>query len=299
MRLIRQLLTESMMLAFGGAVIGFALAWVAARSLSRFELPIAFPISLDFSPDWRVMLYTIAIAIVTGVLFGLAPALRSARTDLVTCLKDDGTGMAGTRRFGLRNILVVVQVSLSLVLLISAGLFVRSLQNASTIDLGMKTGNVVMMAFDPKLNGYSPKRTKQFLLQLRESAVRRSPECSPCRFWISIPLSIGGVSFEFERSTPEGGKKSANSDVYRVGRGYFATLGIPMLRGRDFELQDGDGAAILNEKFAAELFPNGDAVRGTSYGRQAHVPGDCGGQERQITDPRRRSTPLRLPVLGR
>jgi predicted permease len=194
----------------------------------------------------------------TGILFGLAPAIGSVKTDLVSTLKDSGSGMVLSRRFGLRNALVVVQVSLSLVLLIGAGLFVRSLQNASSIDLGMKTNNVLMLTFDPKLNGYTPERNQQFLLQLRDR-VSALPGVQAVSFVDSVPLSIGGVNFDLERSTPQG-KKSSNTDVYRVGRSYFATLGIPVLAGRDFELRDADGMAILNEKAAAELFPDGGAI---------------------------------------
>ncbi len=257
-RLIRQLLTESVFLALGGAAAGFVLAWMAATALSKFQLPISFPIAFDFTPDWRVLLYTVVISVFTGILFGLAPAIRSVRTDLVSTLKDSGSGMVLSRRFGLRNALVVVQVSLSLVLLIGAGLFVRSLQNASSIDLGMKTNNVLMLAFDPKLNGYTPERNQQFLLQLRER-VSALPGVQAVSFVDSVPLSIGGVNFDLERSTPQGKKKS-NNDVYRVGRSYFAALGIPMLAGRDFELRDADGAVILNEKAVAELFPDGGAI---------------------------------------
>lgn len=261
-RLIRQLLTESVFLAMGGAAVGFGLAWLAAEALSRFELPVPFPIAFNFTPDWRVLMYTIAISVATGIVFGMVPAIRASRTDLVSSLKDGAVNLRASRRFGLRNMLVVVQVSLSLVLLIGAGLFVRSLQNASSIDVGMKTSNVLMLAFDPKLNGYSTERHQQLLLQLRDR-VTAMPGVQAASYVDSIPLSIGGVNFDFESSTAESGKKTSNTDVYRVGRSYFQTLGIPMLRGRDFELRDANGAVILNEKAAAELFPKGGALGAT------------------------------------
>ncbi|MBS1874739.1 MAG: ABC transporter permease [Acidobacteria bacterium] len=263
-RLVRQLLTESVFLALAGAALGFVLAAVAASALSRFRLPVTFPITFDFTPDWRVLLYTIAIALATGVLFGLAPALRSVRTDLISSLKDTGAGFGAGRRFGLRNILVVVQVSLSLILLIGAGLFVRSLANASSIDLGMNTGNVLMLGFDPKLNGYTPERNRQFLSDLRER-VEALPGVRAVSFVDSVPLSIGGVDFDFE-SQSAAGKKSSDADVYRVGRNYFAAFGIPIAAGRDFDQRDTTGTAILNEKLASNLFPGGGAVGSTVRG---------------------------------
>jgi predicted permease len=258
-RLIRQLLTESVFLAVMGAALGFVLAEFATLALSRFQLPMSFPISFDFTPDWRVLAFTIALSVLTGVVFGLAPAIRSARTDLVSCLKDQGSGLGGVRRFGLRNGLVVVQVSLSLVLLVGSGLFVRSLQNASSIDLGMNTDNVIMLAFDPKLNNYTPERSNQFLSQLR-ARVSAMPGVKSVSFVDSIPLSIGGVSFDFEASGARSGKRVAEADVYRVGRNYFQTLGLPIVRGRDFEARDGAGVAIVNERLAQQLFPKQDAI---------------------------------------
>ena len=135
----------------------------------------------------------------------------------------------------------------------------RSLQNASSVDLGMRTGNVLMLGFDPKLNGYTPERNQQFLLQLRDN-VTAMPGVEAVSYVDSVPLSIGGVSFDFESSTPEAGKKNANTDVYRVGRGYFEAMGIPRVRGRDFQLSDADATVILNDKAAATMFPDGNAV---------------------------------------
>ena len=258
-RLVRQLLTESVALSLLGALAGFALAWVAARALSSFELPLPFPITFDFSPDWRVAFFTLGVALLAGVLFGLAPAVRSARTDLVSSLKDQGSGLGAVRRFGLRNALVVVQVSLSLVLLIGAGLFVRSLANASTIDLGMRTDNVLMLAFDPKLNSYTPERNRQFVAQLRDR-VSALPGVQSVSFADSIPLSIGGVTFDLEANDGGNGTRKSNTDMYRVGRDYFRTMGIPMLRGRDFQARDGLNVTIINEKLAENLFPKQDPL---------------------------------------
>jgi hypothetical protein len=142
-RLVRQLLTESVLLSLIGAVGGFALAAAATVAISRFTLPLPLPIKFDFAPDARVLWFTAALAVATGIVFGLVPALRATRPDLVIALKEQTTAFGSFRRLGMRNLLVVVQVSLSLVLLAGAGLFLRSLQKASSIDIGMRPRSCV------------------------------------------------------------------------------------------------------------------------------------------------------------
>ena len=260
-RLIRQLLTESILLSSGGAVAGFALAAIAARAISRFQLPLPFPIVFDFNVDLRVLAFTAGLAVLTGILFGLAPALRATRPDLVGALKNESPGFGRIRRFGLRNALVMVQVALSLVLLAGAGLFLRSLQNASSIDLGMKPDHVLLMSFDPKLYSYSREKTQQFLSTLRER-VSALPGVRSVSFVDSLPLSIGGVNFGFNAANGAGGKpQQADADVYRVGSEFMGTLGIPLLRGRDFNRRtDDEHVAIINETMARRLFGNEDPL---------------------------------------
>jgi predicted permease len=260
-RLIRQLLTESILLASAGAVAGFALATIAARAISRFQLPLPFPILFDFNVDLRVLIFTAGLAVLTGILFGLAPALRATRPDLVGALKSESAGFGRMRRFGLRNALVIVQIALSLVLLAGTGLFLRSLQNASSIDLGMKPDHVLLMSFDPKLHNYSREKTQQFLSTLRER-VAALPGVRSVSFVDSIPLSIGGVDFGFQAANGAGGKpQQIDADIYRVGSGFFASLGIPLLRGRDFNRRtDDEHVAIINETMARRLFGNEDPI---------------------------------------
>jgi len=162
-RLIRQLLMESVLLAGLGAAGGFVIAFFAARALSSIRLPIPIPFAFDFTPDHRVLGYTAALAVFTGILFGLAPAIAASRPDLVSTLKNAGPGFGRFRRLGLRNLLVGVQVTLSAVLLIGAGLFLRSLQSAASLELGIRPENVLMMAVDPKTNGYSDERFRGVL----------------------------------------------------------------------------------------------------------------------------------------
>ncbi len=260
-QVIRQLLVESVLLALAGAAAGFLLAAFAAAALSRFRLPLPFPIAFDFNVDLRVLLFTAGLSILTGILFGLAPALRSTRPDLVEALKSESPVFGRLRRFSLRNALVVVQVALSLVLLAGAGLFLRSLGNASSIDIGMKADNILLMAVDPKLHQYSREKTQQFLQQLRER-VSALPGVRSVSFVDSLPLSIGGIGYDFKA---EGGKDRAEqtigADVYTVGTGYWETMGIPLLRGRDFRSGAGDdNAAIVNQTMARRAFGNQDPL---------------------------------------
>jgi len=260
-RLVRQLLTESILLAFAGATVGFGLAAIAARAISRFQLPLPFPIVFDFRVDWRVLAFTAGLSILTGLLFGLAPALRATCPDLVPALKNESTVFGRIGAFGLRNVLVVVQVALSLVLLASAGLFLRSLQNASSIDIGLKPDNILLMAVDPKLHQYSNARTQQFLSQLREQ-VSALPGVRFVSFVDSLPLSIGGTNYDFKvKNSKTGSEQSLNADVYNVGSGFFETMGIPLVRGRDFSRKTGDEAAlIINETMARRAFGNDDPL---------------------------------------
>jgi len=133
-RLIRQLLTESILLSMMGAALGFLIAAAATQAIGGFQLPVPIPVGFEFKVDMRVVLFTAGLAVATGILFGLVPALRSTRLDLVSAMKNETQALGRMRRFGLRNMLVLVQVALSLVLLMGAGLFLRSLQNASSID---------------------------------------------------------------------------------------------------------------------------------------------------------------------
>lgn len=259
-RLIRQLLTESILLSALGAAAGFLLAVAAIQPMARFELPLPLPIGFNFTPDMRVFAFTAALAVVTGILFGLAPALRATRPDLVATLKDQGGAVGSFRRFGMRNVLVVTQVALSLVLLVGSSLFLRSLGNASSIDLGMRTDNLLMMGFDPKLHHYTPDQTRQFLAQLR-ARVAALPGVKSVSYLDSVPLSLGGHSSDVKA---EGGKRSTKSiqaSVYSVGVGFFETIGIPLLRGQAFPSPPRTApVAIVNETLAKHVFPDEEPV---------------------------------------
>jgi predicted permease len=258
LRVVRQLLTESILLALMGAGLGFLLAMVAAGLLGRIRLPINLPIALDFSPDARVLAFTAALGVLSGILSGLVPALRATRPDLLATINANTASGGSLRRFGTRQALVVAQVALSLVLLVSSGLFLRSLQNASSIDIGMRPGNVLTMAVDPRLHNYSAEQTRRYLAQLRER-VTALPGVRSTSFVDVVPLSIGGVSYGV---TPVGtaAAKPVSVDSFQVGTHYFETMGIPLLRGRDFETRGRDDLVILNETAARRLFPAAEAL---------------------------------------
>ena len=187
-RLVQQLMIESLLLSLAGAAIGFALAAVAARAISNFRLPLPFPIVFDFNVDLRVAAFTVGLSVVTALLFGLVPALRASNPDLVSSLKDSSPTLGREGRSRLRNSLVVVQVALSLVLLATAGLFLRSLGNASSIDIGFKAEKVLLMSVDPKLHNYSNEKTADFLKQLREKT-EALPGVRSVSFMSVVPLS--------------------------------------------------------------------------------------------------------------
>ena len=170
----------------------------------------------NFNVDLRVAAFTIVLSLVTALLFGLAPALRATRPDLVGALKEESAVFGRGGRFRLRNVLVVTQVALSLVLLSTAGLFLRSLGHASAIDIGFKPENILMMTVDPKIHNYSHDRTVQFLSQLRER-VSALPGVRSVSYVDTLPLSIGGSSYDFKVDAANGQpQQSANADVYSV-----------------------------------------------------------------------------------
>ncbi|HEX3660475.1 MAG TPA: ABC transporter permease [Acidobacteriaceae bacterium] len=260
-QLVRQLLIESFLLSLTGAAFGFLLAAAAARAISSFRLPLPFPVAFNFNVDARVAFFTLGLSVVTALLFGLVPALRASRPDLVGSLKAARSGFGRGGRSGMRNTLVVVQVSLSLVLLTTAGLFLRSLGNASSIDIGFKPNKLLLMSIDPKAQNYSPAKTVQFLSQLHDR-VAALPGVRSVSFVGDVPLSIGSTMNRFVGEAAQGHPgQNVIAIVDAVSAGYFQTMGISLLRGRDFTPHvDGPSAAIINQTMAAHLFPGQDPV---------------------------------------
>lgn len=254
-RLIRQLLTESILLALLGGSAGLALAVWGADLLMAFKPPVPIPLEINLPVDWRVLGFLAGLSLLTGIIFGLVPALAASRPEVVGALKDEGGGGAGRGR--LRGALVIAQVAVSLLLLICAGLFLRSLQNASSIDPGFDADNLLTVSMDLELQGYDEARGRQFSAQLLER-VRAVPGIVSASLANGLPLGLGGRS----GITIEGYNSQQDEDmeVYNstVAPGYFETLRIPMLQGRTFETQDhaeAPGVAIVNEAFAKRYWP--------------------------------------------
>ncbi len=265
-RVIRQLLTESVVLALVGGLLGVVLAYWCSRLLLSFKPPLAFSPSLDISPDVRVLAFTLLLSLATGVLFGLAPALRMTRTELFGTLKDERTvASGGARVFGLRNLLIIAQVAVSLMLLICAGLFVRSLGEAQGVSPGFNIDQTAYMTLNTRILGYSDEeRSLNFLSTLKER-IGALPGVQSTAIATRIPLSPG-VNLEslYVEGHPEPEEGEAPAvDAVRVDHGYFDALQIPVLRGRAFT--DGDTAqappvVAVSEALARRYWPGEDPL---------------------------------------
>jgi predicted permease len=257
-RLIRQLLTESLLLSLLGGALGLALAQWMIGALLALRPPIDFPLTIALVVDWRVMLFAMLASVVTGILFGLMPALQATNPDLVGALKDT-TSQAGFRRSRLRSGLVVAQFAFSLVFLIGAGLVVRALQQVQTMSPGFEPANRLTMSMDPALQGYDEVRGHKYYHDLIER-VESLPGVLSAAVASSIPLSLNySSSGVFVEGQPaERGANIPESMVGTVGAGYFETMGIPLVAGRGFTDQDREkstSVAVVNETFARTILP--------------------------------------------
>jgi predicted permease len=267
-QLMWQMLTESMVLALGGGLLGVVLSLWATRALSSFQTPAPVPLDLSLHVDWRVLLYAFAVSVGSGLLFGLAPAWAAARTILSSALKGEDMLARPGRRWTLRNVLVVGQIAMSLVLLCATGLFLRSLQSANGIDVGFRSRGILMMSVDPREHGYTAERTVRLLGQLRER-VAALPGVSSAACTDVAPLSMGNRSDGFSvEGRPETLDLNSTVDLYMATAGYFEAMGIPLIAGRDFA-NEGAAAtkvAVVNEAFVGQLFkkenPIGQRVSG-------------------------------------
>ena len=264
-RLVRQLLAESMLLAGVGGAAGLALAYLLIRAIVAFRPPIPFPLALDLTVDTRVLVFTAVLSLLTGALFGLVPALRSSRPDLVRALKNEETALSvGHRRFGLRNTLVVSQVAVSMLLLVGAGLFVRSLGNAARIETGFETRNAAILSVSLGRQGRSDPAMREFLREYLERLALR-PEIRSLALADNVPLGFGTQTREIsvDGFTPPPGEEEISADYAVVDSGYFRTLGIPLLRGRGFTAADDATAprvAAVSEAMALKFWGTREVV---------------------------------------
>jgi predicted permease len=249
-RLQRQMLIESVLLGLGGGALGILLSLWSTRALSALHLPAPVPLNLTISVDWRVLLYSFVLSVLCGLLFGLAPAWAASRPLLANALRGEDALARPGRRFSLRNVLVVAQVAMSVVLLCITGLFLRSLNSASGIDIGFRSDNLLAVSVDPRLHSYTPERTASFLTQLRERAAAL-PGVTSAAITDTLPLSLGGRSDGFSIvGAPDGGE-GASTDLYMASPGFLETMGIPQIAGTDFSKETAaePKTAIVNQAF--------------------------------------------------
>jgi predicted permease len=259
-RIIRQLLTESALLALLGGVSGWLLAYWGTAMVHASIPPSPYPIDLNFSPDWYVLKWMAAVTLATGMIFGLAPALAASRPDLLAVIKGAAVGQANSqRRWNLRGALVVAQVAISIVVLICAGLFLRSLNKALKLDPGFSTESLVTMKLDPGLLAYDAAAGKRFYAEiLRRTAALPGVRAASLAAFLPLGDSNGVVGpvmkeGEAEPLPNQGIDVSSNW----VGPGYFATVKTPLVMGRDFSERDTQEAplvAIVNQEFARKFY---------------------------------------------
>jgi predicted permease len=250
------------MLSTMGGAGGLLLAYWSIPALLSLK-PATIPVSVEAPLDWRVLAFAFAASFLSGIAFGVVPALRSTRRDLLPALKDERQ-LAGPRRSRLRSSIVVAQITVCLVLLISAGLCVQSLFNARSIDPGFSTHNIAVAQLDPGSLGYTEAQDRQFYQQLLER-VRAFPGVSSASLSGSLPLgtgySTGGV--QIEGFTPPPGLDSIPVQVAYVAPDFFNTMGIPVLNGREFLPEDmlrGSTGIIVNQAMAAHFWPGRNPI---------------------------------------
>ncbi len=265
-RLIRQLLTESVVIAVLGGALGLVIAQAAADLFSRFRVPGDVPLVLDFGIDTQVLLFLLLVSVASAILFGLAPALQSTKPDLVSALKAGGAAEGGQRRFLGRNLLVIAQVAGSLLLLVFATQIFRGASVLLSSSLGFRADHVLTAGFNPALARESMDQTKEFYRRLLDQA-RTLPGVKSAALSQSVPLmELGGIGST--RVIPEGVQLPAGTEAVTlftssVSDGYFRTMGVPIVEGREFLMSDRADTprvAIVNEQFARKYYPNQSAV---------------------------------------
>jgi predicted permease len=284
-RIVQQLLIESLVLAIAGSALGLIIAVWGANLLLSFIVASDQSSVLSAAPDARIVAFNFAVALITGLLFGLAPALQSTRTELAPTLKAGAGSVLGGGQVRLRKGLVVVQVALSLLLLIGAGLFVRSLRNLLTLDTGFKTSNLVTFSIDPRLNGYTLARMKDLYRALPQRLAT-----IPGVESVSLAQQAILDGSQWAQSVTVEGYQFKPDEVNTqwmnaVTPGFFATMGIPILAGHDFLATDertrtpeertpgtdGYRKAIVNESFVKQYFGEANPI-----GRRMGIGGTAG-----------------------
>ena len=262
-RVIRQLLTESVLLSIVGGSVGLLLAvWWSDLlvALGKEDIPRAVHVGMD----WRVLGFTLGVSLLTGLIFGLAPAFHSSKTELVESLKEGGRGTSeGARRNHVRNVLVVTELAIAVVLLVGAGLLIQSLWRLRNVSSGLQPDNVLTFNVTLPEIKYNTDKQAQFFIDLKQR-LEATPGVQSASSILPLPLSNDRfvISFEIE-GRPMAPKDHPSADYFATGVGYFKTMGIPIVKGRDFDDRDKHGSTpvvIVSETFARQIFPNDDPI---------------------------------------
>jgi len=262
-RLVRQLLTESFVLSLAGGAAGLLLAAWLTGLLAAWSPPIDVPVIPAVGLDWRVMIFAVLVSLATGVLFGLAPALQSARAELAPALKNEAVAER-LRRFHVRDALVAAQIALSVVLLVGSVLVVRSLQHALNLNLGFEPRHAASVSFDLSLQGYDNARQNEFERRILER-VRAMPGIESAGTTTGLPLSLNwsnNTVFAEGKPVPRAADATLAA-MYNISPGYLRAAQTRLVAGRD--LNDGDkpggrAVALVNREFARELFAGENPV---------------------------------------
>jgi predicted permease len=265
-RLIRQMLTESILLAVAGGASGALLGRWVCSTLETLRPLGDFPLRFGFTFDWRVFGYVAGIAMASGILAGLAPALRTTRANLNETLREGGRGLIGEggRSHALRNTLVITQVAGSIVVLVAAGLFYRSLTRAESIDLGYDAHNLLNVGINPELQNYDRPRSEAFFRELLSRA-KSLPGVESVTLAYSVPLSYynNGGSIYIEGQVLDQSNRAPTGGYNTVDPNYFQTMRMPILAGRAFTDADTSSSqpvAVINQSMAKTLWPNQDPI---------------------------------------
>jgi predicted permease len=281
MRLIRQLLTESVLLAVLGGGVGLLFAYWFAQFLLNFIPARSAPLTLQFDPDARILGFTAAVTLLTGVLFGLAPAWRATQVELNASLKDKTRGfVVGQTRLGLGKVLIVSQIALSLLLLVGAGLFVRSLQKLRQVETGFNNwDHILLFSIDCYGTGYKgPKLSTLHQELLEKMNALRGVQSASLSTATPIRGGVDATRIFISGAAPPSDNEEIKINV--ISPGYFETMGMPLVAGRDFSPQDSEHSprvAVVSESMARRYFPNENPL-----GRRFSLTKQAAGEEREI-----------------
>ncbi|MGA8595574.1 MAG: ABC transporter permease [Bryobacteraceae bacterium] len=266
-RLIRQLLTESVLISSGAGLLAFLLSMWIMRGASRIRMPYPIPVSFDLTPDWRAFLFTLALMVCAGLAFGLVPAWQATGTDLAFALKEGGlVQFRRFRRLSLRNVLMLGQMAASMTLLLMTGYLALGSQSTLGIDPGFNPRNLYLMSLDPIRDGYSSDRAAAFFDKLLDRVKPLSGITAAC-LTDSVPAAVNGngsVTFSTAGKDASDPRSIHSAQKFVVGKDYFATTGISILTGRSFRKEDEEGGTmpvILSQAFVRE-FSNGENILG-------------------------------------